>query len=168
MVSLIESPIPFLCEAGMTTNTDNRRRAQWGWYWFDFGNSAYAAVILLAVYSAFFRATVVGGASGSRLWGLSLGTCIDCSLRWLIPILGTVADHSAPKRFPLRFSALGGGYRPAVLRRRPAMCCWGCCSLHPGVKSRYRGDRCSGTACLLDVAGREIRAVSATGGVRLV
>lgn len=90
----------------MTTNTDNRRRAQWGWYWFDFGNSAYAAVILLAVYSAYFQGKVVGGAEGSRLWGLSLGIAMIV-VALLTPILGTVADYSASKkRFLLLFSAL--------------------------------------------------------------
>jgi MFS-type transporter involved in bile tolerance (Atg22 family) len=44
------------------------RRERWSWYLYDFGNSAYAAVVLLAVYSAYFKSTVVGGAEGSRLW----------------------------------------------------------------------------------------------------
>mgnify|MGYP006883161977 FL=1 len=34
------------------------------WYMYDFGNSAYAAVVLLAVYSAYFKGSVVGGAEG--------------------------------------------------------------------------------------------------------
>lgn len=39
-------------------------KARWGWYLYDFGNSAYAAVVLLAVYSAYFKNGVVGGAEG--------------------------------------------------------------------------------------------------------
>jgi UMF1 family MFS transporter len=31
------------------------RRERWAWYFYDFGNSAYAAVVLLAVYSAYFK-----------------------------------------------------------------------------------------------------------------
>lgn len=90
----------------MTTITKDRSRAQWGWYWFDFGNSAYAAVILLAVYSAYFQGKVVGGAEGSRLWGLSLGMAM-IFVALLTPILGTVADYAASKkRFLLFFSAL--------------------------------------------------------------
>ena len=46
----------------------DRKRAQLGWYLYDFGNSAYAAVVLLAIYSAYFKGTVVGGAEGTRLW----------------------------------------------------------------------------------------------------
>lgn len=45
------------------------RRERWAWYLYDFGNSAYAAVVLLAVYSAYFQGEAVGGAEGSRLWG---------------------------------------------------------------------------------------------------
>lgn len=64
--------------------TSSRKRAQWGWYWFDFGNSAY------------FQGTVVGGAEGSRLWGLSLGIAM-IFVALLTPILGTVADYAASK-----------------------------------------------------------------------
>jgi MFS transporter, UMF1 family len=46
-----------------------RKRAQLGWYLYDFGNSAYAAVVLLAIYSAYFKGTVVGGAEGLALVG---------------------------------------------------------------------------------------------------
>jgi len=31
------------------------RRERRAWYLYDFGNSAYAAVVLLAVYSAYFQ-----------------------------------------------------------------------------------------------------------------
>ena len=41
------------------------RRERWAWYLYDFGNSAYAAVVLLAVYSAYFKQQVVGGAEGA-------------------------------------------------------------------------------------------------------
>lgn len=90
----------------MGNGTQVRSRAQWGWYWFDFGNSAYAAVILLAVYSAYFQGKVVGGAEGSRLWGLSLGIAM-LGVALLTPILATLADHAASKkRFLLFFSSL--------------------------------------------------------------
>src|SRR5215211_725668 len=84
----------------------NKRRAQWGWYWFDFGNSAYAAVILLAVYSAYFQGTVVGGAKGTRLWGVSIGLAM-LVVAFVSPILGAIADYSVTKkRFLLVFSML--------------------------------------------------------------
>lgn len=84
----------------------HRKRAQWGWYWFDFGNSAYAAVILLAVYAAYFQGTVVGGAEGTRLWGVSMGLAM-LVVAGVSPILGAIADFSvAKKRFLFFFSLL--------------------------------------------------------------
>ncbi len=44
------------------------KRARHAWYAYDFGNSAYASIILLAVFSAYFKNVVVGGAEGTRLW----------------------------------------------------------------------------------------------------
>lgn len=83
-----------------------RKRAQWGWYLYDFGNSAYAAVVLLAIYSAYFKGSVVGGAEGSRLWGISVGIAMLVSA-FISPILAVIADHSAfKKRFLFFFSSL--------------------------------------------------------------
>ncbi len=73
------------------------RRARWAWYLYDFGNSAYAAVVLLAVYSAYFKQQVVGGAEGSRLWGLSVGIAM-LVVSLLSPVLGALADFSAAKK----------------------------------------------------------------------
>jgi MFS transporter, UMF1 family len=84
----------------------SRRRQHWAWYMYDFGNSAYAAVILLAVFSAYFKGQVVGGAAGSRLWGLALGTAM-LVVAVLSPFLGAFADFAASKkRLLLLFSAL--------------------------------------------------------------
>jgi MFS transporter, UMF1 family len=84
----------------MTTNTAERKTRKhnhWAWYMYDFGNSAYAAVILLAVYSAYFKGSVVGGAEGSRLWGFSLGIAM-LVVALISPILGTIADFTAAKK----------------------------------------------------------------------
>jgi UMF1 family MFS transporter len=82
------------------------KRARWAWYWYDFGNSAYAAVVLLAVYSVYFKGTVVGGAEGSRLWGLSIGIAMLVAAV-ISPVLGTIADYSAArKRFLFIFTAM--------------------------------------------------------------
>ncbi len=81
-------------------------RERWAWYLYDFGNSAYAAVVLLAVYSRYFKDQVVGGAQGSWLWGLSV------SLAMLVvaissPVLGAIADFSGTKkRFLLFFTSM--------------------------------------------------------------
>lgn len=73
------------------------RGERWSWYMYDFGNSAYAAVVTLAVYSAYFKQQVVGGAEGSRLWGLSVGIAM-LVVAILSPILGALADFSASKK----------------------------------------------------------------------
>jgi len=76
------------------------------WYMYDFGNSAYAAVVLLAVYSAYFKGSVVGGAEGSRLWGVSVGIAMLVTAI-IAPVLGAIADFSASKkRFLFLFSSL--------------------------------------------------------------
>jgi UMF1 family MFS transporter len=79
-----------------------RKRQHWAWYMYDFGNSAYAAVILLAVYSAYFKGQVVGGAEGSRLWGLALGAAM-LVVAILSPFLGAMADFAASKKRMLFF-----------------------------------------------------------------
>jgi MFS transporter, UMF1 family len=78
-------------------DTKTKKRNHWAWYMYDFGNSAYAAVILLAVYSAYFKGSVVGGAEGSRLWGFSLGIAM-LVVAVISPFLGTIADFTAAKK----------------------------------------------------------------------
>ena len=80
------------------------RRERWAWYLYDFGNSAYAAVVLLAIYSAYFQGKVVGGAEGSRLWGLAVGVAM-LVVAVTSPVLGAIADFSgAKKRFLLIYT----------------------------------------------------------------
>jgi UMF1 family MFS transporter len=74
-----------------------RNREHLAWYLYDFGNSAYAAVVLLAIYSAYFKGSVVGGAEGSRLWGISVGIAM-LVVAVTSPILGTLADFSVSKK----------------------------------------------------------------------
>ncbi len=78
-------------------HSDSNRKARHSWYLYDFGNSAYASVVLLAVYSAFFKNVVVGGAEGTRLWGLSVGVAAIL-VAIVSPILGTIADFTRSKK----------------------------------------------------------------------
>ena len=80
-----------------TISLKQKKRAQWAWYLFDFGNSAYAAVVLLAVYAAYFKQSVVGTAQGSALWGLSL-TISMLVVAVISPFLGALADYSGRKK----------------------------------------------------------------------
>ena len=83
----------------MTDKADIRekKKAQWAWYLYDFGNSAYAAVVLLAVYAAYFKQSVVGTAQGSALWGLCL-TISMLVVAVISPFLGALADYSGKKK----------------------------------------------------------------------
>ncbi|MBV6397228.1 MAG: Multidrug resistance protein MdtG [Anaerolineales bacterium] len=82
------------------------KRERVAWYLYDFGNSAYASVVLLAVYSAYFKNQVVGGAEGSRLWGLSISVAMII-VAIAAPIMGAIADYSgAKKKFLFFFTAL--------------------------------------------------------------
>ena len=85
--------------------TDDKRR-RWLWYLYDVGNSAYAAVVILAIYAAYFKGHVVGGAEGSRLWGLSVGIAM-LVVAVISPVLGVIADYTGQKkRFLGYFTAL--------------------------------------------------------------
>ena len=95
------------------------RRERWAWYLYDFGNSAYAAVVLLAVYSAYFQGKVVGGAEGSRLWGLAVGIAM-LVVAVTAPVLGAIADFSASKkRFLLFYTAMSVLFTAALFFARP-------------------------------------------------
>ncbi|HLV45015.1 MAG TPA: MFS transporter [Aggregatilineales bacterium] len=79
------------------TRTRATRRERWAWYLYDFGDSAYASVILLAVFAVYFKDTVVGGAAGSRVWGLSIGVAM-LVVAVISPVLGAIADYSGSKK----------------------------------------------------------------------
>ncbi len=78
------------------------RKQRWSWYLYDFGNSAYAAVVLLAVFSAYFQGEVVGGSQGTRLWGIAVGIAM-LVVAVTAPILGAIADYSGNKKTFLLF-----------------------------------------------------------------
>lgn len=80
------------------------------WYLYDFGNSAYASVVLLAIYSAYFKEGVVGGAEGARLWGYSIAIAM-LVVAFISPVLGTLADHFAiKKRLLAAFTVMSCGF----------------------------------------------------------
>lgn len=82
------------------------RRSRWSWYFYDFGNSSYAAVILLAVYAQYFSNVVVGKVNGPTLWNYSVGAAAII-VAVVSPLLGTIADFSkAKKKFLILFTLL--------------------------------------------------------------
>ncbi len=90
------------------------RRARRAWYLYDAGNSAYAAVVLLAVYAAYFKETVVGGALGSFFWGIAVTTA-TAIVALISPMFGAVADVSASKkRFLAVFTGIACGFTASL------------------------------------------------------
>jgi UMF1 family MFS transporter len=107
--------------AAETPGRVSTRRERWSWYLYDFGNSAYAAVVLLAVYSAYFQGEVVGGAEGSRLWGLAVAIAM-LVVALLSPVLGTIADFAgSKKRFLLFFTAMACLFTAGLFFAKPGM-----------------------------------------------
>ena len=95
------------------------RRERWAWYLYDFGNSAYAAVVLLAVYSAYFQGAVVGGAEGTRLWGMAVFLAM-LVVALLAPVLGAIADFAgAKKRFLLFFTVMACLFTAGLFFAKP-------------------------------------------------
>ena len=81
-----------MSEAIMDPRTD--RKARRAWYLYDFGNSAYAAVVLLAVYSVYFSSVVADHVRGPSLWNLAVGiaaspctrvSCRKCQMQASLP-----------------------------------------------------------------------------------
>ena len=86
----------------MDGSAEVTRRHRVAWYLYDFGNSAYTSVVLLAVYPVYFKDQVVGGAEGTRLWGYAVFLAM-LVVAILAPILGALADHTASKKRQLLF-----------------------------------------------------------------
>ncbi len=97
----------------------NDKKTIFGWAMYDWANSAFATVMLTAVFPVFFEGTIVGdngwrGINGEALWGfLTGGAAIVLFL--FMPILGAIADFSASKRKFLRAFAYGGALFTSLL-----------------------------------------------------
>lgn len=97
------------------------RRERWSWYLYDFGNSAYASVVYLAVFSVYFKDKVVGGAEGTRLWGVA-ETIAAIVVLLSGPFLGTLADFAgSKKRFLLFFTGLSCLFTASLFAIKPGM-----------------------------------------------
>ncbi|MEL7590930.1 MAG: MFS transporter [Anaerolineaceae bacterium] len=93
-----------MTDLALDPRTDKKARRSW--YFYDFGNSAYAAVVLLAVYSVYFSSVVADHVKGPSLWNLAVGIAAVI-VAVLSPILGTIADFSrAKKKFLLVFTIM--------------------------------------------------------------
>ena len=90
--------------ATATIEPRSTRKERWAWYLYDFGNSAYE---------------VVGGAEGSRLWGIALAIAMFV-VAVTAPFLGAIADFSgSKKRFLLFYTVMACLFTAALFFAAP-------------------------------------------------
>ncbi len=85
-------------------------RAVWSWALIDWGNSAFATVVMAGFFPVFFKGYWAGGltAADSTFWLGSANALASLLVVVLAPTLGALADQAgAKKRFLLIFTALG-------------------------------------------------------------
>jgi len=138
----------------MELTIKEKRRRQWAWYLYDFGNSAYAAVVLLAVYSVYFKQGVVAGPEGSALWGLSL-TIAMLVVAVIAPFLGTIADFSGKKKqFLFISTSIAVVFTGLLFFVEKGDIFWGM-TLFILAEIGYRGGQVFYNSLLVDVADKE-------------
>ena len=97
---------------------ERKRKAIWGWMFFDWANQPFHTLILTFIFAPYFVASVAADpVEGQAAWGyaIAIGSVV---VAVLAPVLGAVADASGPRRpWLLAFSgALCRGGRRAVGR----------------------------------------------------
>ncbi|MEM8755648.1 MAG: MFS transporter, partial [Pseudomonadota bacterium] len=85
----------------------SRRKAIWGWMFFDWANQPFHTLIVTFTFAPYFAAEVAASpAEGQAIWGYAM-TFGALLIAVLAPILGAVADASGPRRpWILFFSAV--------------------------------------------------------------
>lgn len=71
----------------------------WAWALYDFGNSAFSAIVVATIYPVFYAELVVGNADGRGdfWWGL-VGSVSMIVVALASPPLGGIADHAGARR----------------------------------------------------------------------
>jgi UMF1 family MFS transporter len=97
------------------------------WTLYDFANSAFAAIVVTAIFPPYFADLVVGNAEGlgDRWWGrvVSLSMVL---VALVSPLLGGVADHAgARKPFLVGFTLLSVAATALLATVGPGMVLWG-------------------------------------------
>ncbi len=94
----------------MSSPFKENRRAIWSWAFIDWANSAFAIVMLTALFPIFFKKYFCEGMPPEQstfYWGLA-NTLSSAVIAVLAPILGSIADQgNAKKKFLFGFTLLG-------------------------------------------------------------
>jgi len=146
-------------------NDVSAKRARRAWYLYDAGNSAYAAVVLLAIYATYFQEHVVVNnlSMGSFLWGIAITTA-TAIVAVLSPILGTIADVSGRKKlFLFRLTAMSCLFTASLFFVTPGAVALGMALLIL-AEVGYRGSQVFYNSLLPDIATEnEMGRVSGNG-----
>jgi len=70
---------------------------EWSWAMYDFGNSAYALIVMTIFFPLFFAEYVVHGKLTAALWGLSVAVSI-LLVGLISPLLGAFTDKEAKRK----------------------------------------------------------------------
>lgn len=74
-----------------------RSRQEWAWAFYDFGNSAYALLVMTLFYPLFFAQWVADSPSGATLWGVAVATSIAIAAV-LAPLIGAFTDRNGKRK----------------------------------------------------------------------
>ena len=95
------------------------RRATWSWAFIDWANSAFAIVIMTAMFPIYFKSYLcdVPGMTPDKstaYWGFA-NSIASAIIAVLAPVLGSIADQgNAKKKFLLTFTVLGAAATAAL------------------------------------------------------
>ena len=97
------------------------------WVLYDFANSAFAAVIMATIYSAYYAQHVVGNADGAGdLWWGRVVSVSMAVVAMTAPFLGALADRSGlRRRLLIAFTLLSVGATALMASVAPGMILWG-------------------------------------------
>ena len=93
-----------------------KRKAIWGWMFFDWANQPFHTLILTFTFAPYFASKVAADpAQGQAAWGyaISIGSIV---IALMAPVLGAVADARGPRR-------------PWILIFSAPLCRWRCRAL---------------------------------------
>ncbi|MFV0473767.1 MAG: MFS transporter [Pikeienuella sp.] len=75
-----------------------RRRAIWGWMFYDWASQPFHTLILTFVFAPYFTVYVAGTPErGQEIWGYTIAAA-SALIAVTAPVLGAVADASGPRR----------------------------------------------------------------------
>jgi MFS transporter, UMF1 family len=103
------------------------RRTIVAWTLYDFANSAFAAIVVTAVFPPYYADLVVGNAEGlgDRWWGRIVSVSMVL-VALASPVLGGIADHAgARKPFLVGFTLLAVAVTALMATVGPGMVLWG-------------------------------------------